>query len=1196
MICPNCSTENPDGARFCMACGMSLETPCPNCGTELPAGAKFCFNCGHEIEAGSTTGESGKSARQVTDEIADAVTRLGETSGERRTITMLFCDVTGSTAMAEQLDPEAWSSVMREAFDVFIAPVERYGGTVARLLGDAILAYFGAPTAHEDDPERAVLAALDILEASNALALQVHDEHGVDFGVRIGINTGLVVVGDVGSDLYGEYAALGDAANVAARMEHTAEPDTIRVAEATHRLVEPVFDFESVGKIELKGKTDPIAAYRVIGTKKKRGSQRGIEGLESPMVGRDAEWASALGAVGDLLSGRGRIVSIMGEAGLGKSRLAAELRSDVGNDVRWLEGRSFSYDVATPYGPFVEVLTRCFDLADVPATDRYARIRDRVSELLGSDAGHHAVYLAALLGVEVTGDDASLLEYLEAPVLRQRTFAAIASYLSGLASDRPTVLMLEDLHWADPTSIELTQALLPVTDDVPLLLLFPFRPRRSEPSWQIHETAARDFPHRYVAIELQPLDTASSNELVANLLKVEGLTGSVRSLILEKAEGNPFFVEEVIRSLLDAGVIVPEGERYIATADIDTFAVPDTLAAVLATRLDGLPPKARKVVQAAAVIGREFSFEMLEALTDVGVDLEQVMRDLLQRELVIDQPGSAGRQYLFKHTLTRDTAYETLLQGVRADLHRVVGKLIDEADPTRVTELAYHFSQAGEPRLAFPYLVAAGDVELHAFAAQPAVVHYRRALDSFGEGDDVKIAARAYEGLAQALIFGGDIEGALEAYDDMLAFGERVDSAPFQVSALNKKALANTAITGDLVSAEADLLRAREIGEAAGDHAGIAEFHTVYCALNTQQGHLDTAEEHLREAADLGSEIDSTFIRNFGLTHHASTLMLMGRYDDAELAVADALPIIEASGDRLHTASLIGETRAFLRTRRGEVAEGLEDATWGAGELNDIGAIFTEPIPTFVAATIAMRLGRYEDALALWGRVREIGEMFGQTAFIVLAAAGLSAVRNAIFGPDDEEATRLATLARSEVVTPRGQIFGHLSLVLLASRALEYDRFDEAGDYLNATEGLQSPSEATARPELLLSSAGVAMGEDDLERAVELIAEAEELIMGSGVAFAEPRLAQTNGILQLRRDDRDAAQASFDRAVEGATRMRLLPDLLSAQRRAVSMYAGADMPEAERFRDGAADTVAEIASLFEDPNLRKAFLRANAVR
>jgi len=1195
VTCPNCSTENPEDARFCMSCGHSLEAPCPNCGTELPPNAKFCFNCGFEIEAGATTDETGRSAQEVTTEIAEAVTRLGETSGERRTITMLFCDVTGSTAAAEQLDPEAWTAVMRQAFELFIAPVERYEGTVARLLGDAILAYFGAPTTHEDDPERAVLAALDILEASNSVAEQIRHDHGIDFGVRIGINTGLVVVGDVGSDLFGEYAALGDAANVAARMEHTADPNTIRVAEATHRLVEPVFDFDSVGEIEVKGKSDPIAAYKVVGVKQQRGRQRGIEGLESPMVGRETEKAAALAAFDELQAGRGRIMSIQGEAGLGKSRLSAELQAQIGDEVRWLEGRSFSYDVATPYGPYVDVLTRCFELDDVAPSDGYARIRQNVAEALGDDAGSHAVYLASLLGVEVEGDDADLLEYLELPVLRQRTFAAVAGYLSGLASGQPTVLVLEDLHWADPTSIELTQALFSLTDQVPLMLQLQFRPRRDEPSWQVHEAAAREFAHRYTAIVLHPLDGAASAELIANLLKVEGLTESLRTLILSKAEGNPFFVEEVIRSLIDTGIIVAEDDRFVATAEIDSFAVPDTLAAVLATRLDALPPEQRKVVQAAAVIGREFSFEMLEELTDVGVDLDSVVRDLLRREIVVDQPGGANRTYFFKHALTRDTAYETLLQGVRADLHRLVGKLIEERDPTLVGELAYHYSEAGEPSLALPFLVAAGDADLHAFAAPAAIAQYQKALDAFGTGDDVYLAAKAYEGLAQAKIFSGDVPGALQAYNDMLEFGEREVVQEIQVSALNKRALAHTTVTGDLVSAEADLLQARKIGEACGYQAGIAEFHTVYCALNTQQGNLDTAEEHLKDAADLGIEIDSSYTRNFGLAHHAGTLMLMGRFVEADQAIAEALDVVEASGDRLHTATLIGD-RATVRTYLGNTEHSLEDATRAVDELDEIGAIFDSAPPILGLGMTAMGLGHLDKAMEAWGRLMAIGKAFGQVGVMAVSAAAMSVIRGAVYGLDDEEATRLADLAATNVIQPGGQFFGHVTLLLLARRALLFNDTDAVKGYLAIGEGMRSGSKELVAPDVLLSSVEVALADGELDHAADLIAEADAMVSERGAVLLEPRLAMATGLLQANQGNFDAAVESFDAGAQTAARIGTLPDLLEIQGRAATILGEAGRDQAKRFGEEAADTVVEIASLIEEPELRKTFLRTNTAR
>jgi class 3 adenylate cyclase len=390
MQCPNCQAINPDEAKFCENCGTALELACPNCGKPVPAAAKFCRNCGYRmapvdpanpVASASSTSAAPPAAASpaprtsvpsaaAAQSMPDAYRVRLETAraertmqGERRIVTVLFCDVKGSTAMAEQLDPEDWAEIMNRAFQHLIQPVYRYEGTVARLMGDAILAFFGAPIAHEDDPERAVLAGLGIVEDIRAFRDQLRRERGLDFNVRVGINTGLVVVGEVGSDLRVEYTAMGDAVNLAARMEQTAQPGTVQIAENTYRTVAPLFDCEPLGGIEVKGKAEPVLAYRVLRPKTSPGRMRGIAGLDSPLVGRAAEFGAIQRAIRALRQGQGSIIALMGEAGLGKSRLLAEARqwalsADASsqpassNQLQWSEGRSVSYDTATPYAPF----------------------------------------------------------------------------------------------------------------------------------------------------------------------------------------------------------------------------------------------------------------------------------------------------------------------------------------------------------------------------------------------------------------------------------------------------------------------------------------------------------------------------------------------------------------------------------------------------------------------------------------------------------------------------------------------------------------------------------------------------------------------------------------------------------------------------------------------------------------------------
>ena len=634
MTCTSCQNANPDGATFCMSCGTALSNACPQCGTGLPGGAKFCLQCGHQLaESESGTVQAALQQyipKQLLSKL-QAAQAMGGMQDERRIVTMLFCDVAGSTAAAGQLDPEEWAEIMNGAFEYLIAPVYRYEGTLARLMGDAILAFFGAPVAHEDDPQRAVMAGLEIVQGIDPYWEEVRSKWKLDCEVRVGINTGLVVVGEVGSDLRMEYTAMGDAINIAARMEQTAKPGTIQVSADTHRLVAPLFDFEDLGPIEVKGKSEPVQAYRVLQPKADPGSLRGIEGLDAPLIGREHEMDTLRGLIAGLRQGEGKIVSVIGDAGLGKSRLIAEMRdalvsdgvlaesngrssngAGIGEAVSWHEARSVSYATSSPYAPFVGLLSGYFDLRpDDTEQGKYQKIRSRMGDLLSERVGATAPFVATLLGISLEGEDLKLVRYLKPPQIRERTFGAVRSLVEGMAATQLLVLILEDLHWADPTSIELIEHLMSLTDSLALMILAMFRPQRQDLSWRYHEVAARDYVHRYTSIELQPLDESGSRELVASLLHVEGLPESVRSLILTKAEGNPFFVEEVIRSLLDSHLVVREDGLWRATGAIEGIAVPDTLAGVINARLDRLEDESKRVVQTAAVIGREFDYDTL---------------------------------------------------------------------------------------------------------------------------------------------------------------------------------------------------------------------------------------------------------------------------------------------------------------------------------------------------------------------------------------------------------------------------------------------------------------------------------------------------------------------------------------------------------------------------------------------------------
>ena len=645
MICPNCQAANPGGAKFCNNCGAQLPASCPNCGQANPQGAKFCNNCGFKLaaapssrrvrdvaSAAGTVGDrperdlmGGRSPapanpldRYLPPELrarleAARSTRAG--AGERRIVTILFCDVKGSTAAASQLDPEEWAEIINGAFGRMIEPVYRYEGTVARLMGDGILAFFGAPIAHEDDPQRAVLAGLEIVQGIAAYGDLVQRRWNLPLALRVGINTGLVLVGEVGSDMRTEYSALGDAINIAARMEQTAQPGTVQIAEDTWRLVAPLFEWEDLGSVEIKGKTEPLHTYRPLAQRARPGRVRGLEshGIDSPVVGRARELAALRQALDALQAGRGGVISLIGEAGLGKSRLVAEARQRASRDeICWREARCLSYSTAMPHFLSVQALRALIDAPPDGGSDATA---GALRSALGDDASEHYPYLAHLLGLELSEADAMMVRFLDGPALTARYATACRALLVTLADKQSVVLVFDDLHWADPSSVEMWLQALPVAAIAPVLFILASRPERAVAGWKLIDQA-RELPGvGALELHLSPLTEVDSLQLVSNLLNIDALPPAVRSRILAKAEGNPFFVEEVIRMLIDQEQIARRDDQWVIVCEIESLDIPDTLNGVLAARIDRLSEEARYVLQVASVIGREFYTRILAGAT-----------------------------------------------------------------------------------------------------------------------------------------------------------------------------------------------------------------------------------------------------------------------------------------------------------------------------------------------------------------------------------------------------------------------------------------------------------------------------------------------------------------------------------------------------------------------------------------------------
>ncbi|MDP8904692.1 MAG: AAA family ATPase [Chloroflexota bacterium] len=599
---------------------QSLPT-CPRCDAAVPSDARFCMNCGNPLAAVSPADESLRSrlTAAAPAPLVDKM-RAARLTGERKPVTALFADVVGSTGLAEQMDPEDWTQMINEAFDLMSQAVFRYEGTIAQLQGDAMLAFFGAPVAHEDDPERAVHAALDMLAATDEFARQLRAAHGIEFRIRVGINTGPVVVGNVGTDLRYEYTAIGDAMNVAARMQAAAAPGTLLTTDATRRLLAESFDVQDLGEITVRGKAEAVHAYRVIGRRAVPGRRRGLEriGLESPMVGRDEELERLVALFGVVAAGRGRLAVLLGEPGIGKSRLLAELRRRLeaqapdGAAPRWIEGHCVSYGRSVPYHLVLDLVRSMLAIPFVASESEAAAMLDeRLAELLGEEASDVRPYLAHLLALPLDAAASERVQ-LDPETLQGRYVAALVRVLRALTAKQPVVLVCEDIHWADPASVEVTLQLVPLVMRMPVLLLVAGRSETDVPGWRLIAQARATLGEALVETRLQPLSDSDSRALVGHLLEIESLPDSVRAAILARAEGNPFFVEEVIRMFIESGAIVRRDGRWVATQAVTDVQIPATLHGLLLARIDQLPDEAKRCLRVASVIGRQFPVRVLE--------------------------------------------------------------------------------------------------------------------------------------------------------------------------------------------------------------------------------------------------------------------------------------------------------------------------------------------------------------------------------------------------------------------------------------------------------------------------------------------------------------------------------------------------------------------------------------------------------
>jgi class 3 adenylate cyclase/tetratricopeptide (TPR) repeat protein len=724
MQCPRCHHANEASAKFCEECAAPLVRACAQCGRSLSPTAKFCPECAHPVAippspppAERFNSPESYTPKHLVDKILTSKSAL---EGERKQVTVLFVDASGFTALSERLDPEIIHGLMTRAFELMLAEIHRYEGTVNQFLGDGVMALFGAPIAHEDHGRRAVQAALGIRRTLDAYRHQLERDSGIQFQVRQGLNTGLVVVGSIGTDLRMDYTAVGDTTNVAARLLQTAEPGQVVVSEAVHQLVKGFFHAQPLGDRALKGKAETVRAWEILSAQETRSrldvaAERGL----TPLFGRDKELAVLSDCFEKARAGQGQMVFIVGEPGIGKSRLLYEFRQRLGDRATWQEGRCVSFGQSTPFHPLIDSLHRSFGIEDGDNEEAVAEKLQRGIVSRGSDLSSVVPYIRNLVGID-PGDPA--VSSMDPQERRGELFYALRRLLLPAAEARPQVAVYEDVHWTDKATEEY---LTLIADSLPtsrVLVILTYRTGYSPP-----------FGERSYQTRIVPgaLSTEDSIAMARAMLTAERLPDDLQVLLGRKADGNPFFVEEMVRSLRESGSIRRVGENYALTKRLEDVLVPDTIQGVIAARIDRLPEALKRTLQTASVIGREFNRRLLDRISDAPERTASLLRELAALELIHEKRVFPEFEYIFKHALTQEVAYVSLLVQRRRDLHRRIGLAVEELYMDRVTDhyeaLAYQFEKAEDWGKALEYYLKAGDKAARAFATRDALGLYNAA-------------------------------------------------------------------------------------------------------------------------------------------------------------------------------------------------------------------------------------------------------------------------------------------------------------------------------------------------------------------------------------------------------------------------------------------------------------------------------------
>ena len=1099
MKCPKCQSENPEEAKFCGKCGGKLALICSQCGSENLLGNNFCNECGRNLTLPTELPPKELSFDEKLDKIQrylpkglteKILSQRDRIEGERKQVTVMFCDMEGFTPLVERLDPEEAYSIMDQVYEILIHKVHDYEGTVNEMTGDGIMALFGAPIALEDAPQRAIRSALAVHREMAKFNDKLKQERKriSPLKMRIGIHTGPVVVGTLGNDLRVEFKAVGDTVNLASRMEGLAEPGATYVTAEIFKHTEGLFRFEALGEKEVKGKREPILVYRVLGSGRSRSrfEARAGKGL-SRFVGRERELEILWDCYERVRDGRGQALSIVAEAGLGKSRLLYEFRKSLVNkEVTFLEGRCVSYGQNSPYIPVIDILKDNFRIEIEDGPEEIQEKAKRGLKQVDAGLSDTLPYLLGLFDLE-NGFEA--IKAMDPEIKRRKTFETLRDITLSGSRLRPLVMAFEDLHWIDKTSEESLKLLVEHITGARVFLIFTFR-SNYVPPW-----GGKSY---YSQINLNRLSNRESLHMIRSLLAAKEIHEDLAGLILEKAEGVPFFIEEITRSLLESGAVLKEDGHCSLKSDLAPVSIPGTLHDLLMARVDRLPEGAKEILQIGSVIEREFSWTLIKEVTGIPeMELISRLSHLKEAELIFERGIFPQVIYIFQHSVTRELLYDSLLATKRRQYHHDIGIAMEKLYPDRLKEhspmLAVHFTLGGDPERGYRYHHLAGNRAASSYANREALEHFREAwrlIDEWDQDGNVgKLRLDTAIKLAEVMEPLGEFEPTLALLEEALHGSEGLENPSGYANV--HYWIGNTfGNLGRYDDAREHLHRSLELSQESRSMKTEGNAHNYLSQLDYMQGFLKRALDHAEASVRCLREIDSPTRLAWAVIFKGTILSDLKRENDCREVMKEANALVERSGnDRARSLLYIASSLSFLKT--GDYEAALRSALDGLELAERIGEGIQAVFHLAHAGLGALYAGKGDFALEFLQRGEVEGKKVGHPL-------GLACVR----------------LALAEALLRLGQIEESVSP---AEAALKFCQKLDLGSYF------QSALEVNA--EILVNR--IPMDETRIE---EMMDQAAALVKRSDSTWyrIEHLMAQTR--ISLKRDQIEVARESLSEA------------------------------------------------------------------